>query len=68
MSVKFEKETVMMTEGAQKAAADMLGGKGKTDLMGEVGKAMSKGGVANGYLAVRVAQLLCDDDDDDDLY
>ena len=49
MSVKFEKETVKMTEEAQKAAG--VGG-GKHDLAHGVGEALTKGGGVNGYLAV----------------
>lgn len=56
MSVKFEKETVKTTAGA---VADAAGMKGKDDLMHEVGKALTKGGGPNGYLAVSLAQLKC---------
>jgi len=53
MSVKFEKETVKTTTAAVADAA----GKGKDDLMHEVGKALKKGGGPSGYLAVSVAPL-----------
>ncbi|KAF2653834.1 hypothetical protein K491DRAFT_694370 [Lophiostoma macrostomum CBS 122681] len=55
MSVKFEKETVRMTEGAQKAAGGAAGGK--HDLAHEVGEALTKGGGVNGYLAAYLKQL-----------
>jgi hypothetical protein len=61
MSVKFEKETVKLTEAAQSAAAGVMGGKSKDDLVNTVGQALTKGkGGANGYLAVSGAQLQCD--------
>jgi hypothetical protein len=53
MSVKFEKETVKLSEGA--AAA--LGESTKDDLVHKVGEALTKGSGANGYLAVSDAQL-----------
>lgn len=53
MSVKFEKETVKSTTSAVADAA----GKGKDDLMHEVGQALTKAGGPNGYLAVSVARL-----------
>lgn len=53
MSVKFEKETVKVTEGVKTAAAGVVGGK--DGLVNEVGKALTKGGGANGYLAVSCA-------------
>lgn len=55
MSVKFEKETVKVTEGVREAAANVL--EGKTDLVHEVGQALTKGGGANGYLAAYLKQL-----------
>jgi hypothetical protein len=56
MSVKFEKESVKLTEAAS-AAAGVAGGK--EDLAHQVGKALTKGGGANGYLAVGSSQLSC---------
>ena len=56
-SVKFEKETVTKTaEGLAGAAADTAA-KGKDDLLKSVGEAITKGGGANGYLAVSGAPL-----------
>ncbi|KAF2281106.1 uncharacterized protein EI97DRAFT_20361 [Westerdykella ornata] len=57
MSVKFEKETVKLTEAAQSAAAGVVGGKGKEDLVHQVGEALTKGGGANGYLGAYLKQL-----------
>ena len=51
MSVKFEKETVKTT------AVTNAMGKGKDDLLHEVGQALTKGGGPNGYLAVSFAPL-----------
>lgn len=52
MSVKFEKETVTKSvEGLAGAAADQAG-KGKDDLLKNVGEAVTKGGGVNGYLTV----------------
>lgn len=60
MSVKFEKETVTKTtEGLADAAAEALGqgkSKGKDDIIRDVGEALTKGGGANGYLAVSNAR------------
>lgn len=53
MSVKFEKETTKTTA----AVADAVSGKGKDDLLHNVGEALTKGAGPNGYLAVSVAQL-----------
>lgn len=49
MSVKFEKETIKTVSDAAASA-----GKGKDDLLHEVGQALTKGGGPNGYLAVSV--------------
>jgi hypothetical protein len=54
MSVKFEKETIKTTAAAVGGAT----GKGKEDLLHEVGQALTKGGGVNGYLVVSVA--LCE--------
>lgn len=57
MSVKFEKETVIATEGVASAAADAAT-KGSEDLLKNVGDAITKGkGGMNGYLAVSLPQL-----------
>jgi hypothetical protein len=48
MSVKFEKEITKTTTTAP---------GGKQDLIHDVGNALTKGGGANGYLAVRILQL-----------
>jgi hypothetical protein len=53
MSVKFEKETIKTTAAAVTDAA----GKGKDDLLHEVGQALTKGGGVNGYLMVSLVQL-----------
>ena len=53
MSVKFEKETTKTTA----AVADAVSGKGKDDLLHNVGEALTKGAGPNGYLAVSVARL-----------
>jgi hypothetical protein len=50
MSVKFEKETIKTVSDAAAST-----GKGKDDLLHEVGQALTKGGGPNGYLAVSVA-------------
>lgn len=55
MSVKFEKETIKVTEAASTAAAGVVGGK--DNLMAHVSQTMKKGGGAQGYLAVSSAQL-----------
>ena len=52
MSVKFEKETIKTTGPTAAGVA-----KGKDDLAHEVGQALTKGGGANGYLAVCVARV-----------
>lgn len=58
MSVKFEKESVKLTEAAGSAAAGVVGGQHDKDgLVRRVGEALTKGGGANGYLAVSGAQL-----------
>jgi hypothetical protein len=57
MSVKFEKESVKLTEAAQSAAAGVAGGKGKDDLVHQVGQAITKGGGPKGYLAVSSPEL-----------
>jgi hypothetical protein len=49
MSVKFEKETIKTTAAAVTDAA----GKGKDDLLHEVGQALTKGGGVTGYLCRR---------------
>ncbi|OAG02374.1 uncharacterized protein CC84DRAFT_1058188, partial [Paraphaeosphaeria sporulosa] len=55
-SVKFEKETVTKSvEGLAGAAADAAG-KGKDDLLKNVGEAVTKGGM-NGYLAAYLKHL-----------
>lgn len=54
MSVKFEKETVTTTAAVADAATK---GKGKDDLLHDVGQALTKGGGPNGYLAVSRARL-----------
>lgn len=48
MSVKFENETIKTTTVAP---------DGKHDLIHDVGNALTRGGGANGYLAVRMLQL-----------
>lgn len=53
MSVKFEKETVKTTTSAVTGAM----GKGKDDLLHEVGQALTKGGGPNGYLMAYLNQL-----------
>jgi len=53
MSVKFEQETVKTTASTVADAA----GKGKDDLLHEVGQALTKGGGPNGYLAAYLKQL-----------
>ena len=50
MSVKFEKETVKLTEA--------ITGDGKSDLARTVGEALTKGAGPNGYLAVSGAPSL----------
>jgi hypothetical protein len=50
MSVKFEKETISTVTDAAT--------KGKDDLMHEVGKALTKGGGPNGYLAVSATRII----------
>ena len=59
MSVKFEKEVTTKTTEAVANAATAAGvtEKGKDDILRDVGEALTKGGGANGYLAVRRAQL-----------
>jgi hypothetical protein len=56
MSVKFEKETIEATVDAATNAAT----KGKDSLLHDVGEALTKGGGANGYLAVSSAPLELD--------
>jgi hypothetical protein len=56
MSVKFEKETIETTTAALDAATQAVT-KGKDSLLHDVGEALTKGGGANGYLAVSVAPL-----------
>lgn len=51
MSVKFKEETITKEVGGGFGAAATKGGK--HDLAHEVGEALTKGGGANGYLAVR---------------
>ncbi|KAF2745992.1 hypothetical protein M011DRAFT_468877 [Sporormia fimetaria CBS 119925] len=53
MSVKFEKETVKLTEAAQAA----VGGKTKDDVLEKAGELLSKSGGPNGYLASYLKQL-----------
>jgi len=53
--VKFEKEITTTTTGAASAAAGLAGEK--SELVRNVGEALTKGGGANGYLAVSSAQL-----------
>jgi hypothetical protein len=53
MSVKFEKETTKTTA----AVADAVSGKGKDDLLHNVGEALTKGAGPNGYLAAYLKQL-----------
>ncbi|KAF9732734.1 hypothetical protein PMIN06_002818 [Paraphaeosphaeria minitans] len=56
-SVKFEKETVTQSvEGLAGAAADAVG-KGKDDLLKNVGEAVTKGGGVNGYLTAYLKHL-----------
>lgn len=57
MSVKFEKETVEATTKAALDAVTDAATKDKDSLLHEVGEALTKGGGANGYLAVSVAPL-----------
>ena len=56
MSVKFEKETIEATAAAVDAATDAAT-KGKDSLLRDVGEALTKGGGANGYLAVSVGPI-----------
>lgn len=57
MSVKFEKESVKLTEGAASAVAGVAGGKGKDDLAHQVGEALTKASGPKGYLGVSSAQI-----------
>jgi hypothetical protein len=54
-SVRFEKEITKTTTGAASAAAGLAGDK--SDLVRDVGEALTKGGGPNGYLGVSRAQL-----------
>lgn len=56
MSVKFEKETVKTTEAVAGQAAEAMG-KGKDDVLKNVGEALTKGGGPSGYLAVSKPRL-----------
>lgn len=56
-SVKFEKETVTKSAEGLAGAAAEAAGKGKDDVLHNVGEAITKGGGPNGYLAVSCAQL-----------
>ncbi|KAJ4352089.1 uncharacterized protein N0V89_007435 [Didymosphaeria variabile] len=56
-SVKFEKETVTKSAEGLAGAAAEAAGKGKDDLLKNVGEAITKGGGANGYLQAYLKHL-----------